>query len=94
MDQNTEARSDDQIAEYSSRGPTVDSFVKPDIYAPGTDIISLLAPGSALEQELPEQDIDENYLQLSGTSMATPICAGVIAQMLEANPNLRPNDIK
>ncbi|MFD2760897.1 S8 family peptidase [Lentibacillus juripiscarius] len=94
MDQNTKERSDDHIAEYSSRGPTVDSFVKPDIYAPGTDIISLLAPDSALEQELPEQVVDENYLQLSGTSMATPICAGVVAQMLEANPNLSPNDIK
>ncbi|MFC3040403.1 S8 family peptidase [Virgibacillus xinjiangensis] len=94
MDQNTEERSDDHIADYSSRGPTVDSFIKPDIYAPGTDIISLLAPDSTVEHELPEQVVDENYLQLSGTSMATPICAGVVAQMLEANPDLSPNDIK
>ncbi|SFE01141.1 serine protease AprX [Lentibacillus persicus] len=93
-DQNTEERSDDEIAEYSGRGPTVDAFVKPDIYAPGTDIISLLAPESALEHELPEQVVDENYLQLSGTSMATPICAGVVAQILEANPDLSPNDVK
>ncbi|PAV28845.1 serine protease [Virgibacillus profundi] len=94
VDQNTIARSDDQIANYSSRGPTIDSLIKPDIYTPGTDIISLLAPGSALEQQIPEQIIDENYIQLSGTSMATPICAGVIALMLEANPNLSPNDVK
>lgn len=93
-DQNTEKRSDDEIAEYSSRGPTIDSFIKPDIYAPGTDIISLLAEESTLEKQLPEQVIDGNYLQLSGTSMATPICAGVIAQMLEANPSLSPNDVK
>ncbi|MEK3905852.1 S8 family peptidase [Oceanobacillus sp. FSL W7-1309] len=93
-DQNTLERADDVIADYSSRGPTIDTFVKPDIYAPGTNIISLLAPGSALESELPEMVIDENYIQLSGTSMATPICAGIIALMLEANPSLSPNDIK
>ncbi|WP_156288435.1 S8 family peptidase [Oceanobacillus salinisoli] len=93
-DQDTVERSDDVIADYSSRGPTIDSFVKPDIYAPGTNIIAPLAPGSAIESQLPEQIIDENYIQLSGTSMATPICAGVIALMLEANPNLSPNDVK
>jgi serine protease AprX len=93
-DQDTLNRMDDVIADYSSRGPTIDSFVKPDIYAPGTNIISLLAPGSALESQLPEMIIKENYIQMSGTSMATPICAGVIALMLEANPNLSPNDVK
>ncbi|GAB3057902.1 S8 family peptidase [Virgibacillus ainsalahensis] len=93
-DQDTEERADDVIADYSSRGPTIDSLIKPDIYSPGTNIIAALAPGSALEKQLPEQIIDENYIQLSGTSMATPICAGIIALMLEANPNLSPNDIK
>ncbi|WP_088049911.1 S8 family peptidase [Virgibacillus dakarensis] len=94
VDQNTESRSDDEIADYSSRGPTIDSLIKPDIYAPGTDIISLLAPDSELEKQVPEQIIDDYYLQLSGTSMATPICAGVVALMLEANPALSPNDVK
>ncbi|RDW20894.1 S8 family serine peptidase [Oceanobacillus chungangensis] len=93
-DQNTLERTDDIIADYSSRGPTIDTLIKPDIYAPGTNIISLLATGSAIESQLPEMIIDENYIQLSGTSMATPICAGIIALMLEANPNLSPNDIK
>ena len=93
-DQDTVDRSDDTIADFSSRGPTIDQFVKPDIYAPGTDIISLRAPGSAAETELAEQIIDDHYIQMSGTSMATPICAGVIALMLEASPALSPNDIK
>lgn len=93
-DQNTEERTDDHIAEYSSRGPTIDSLTKPDIYAPGTDIISLLAPDSALEAQYSEMLEGDDYIQMSGTSMATPICAGVVAQMLEANPALSPNDVK
>lgn len=93
-DQNTVPRSDDRIAEYSSRGPTIDALIKPDIYSPGTDIISLLAPGSTLEKQLQEQLVEAHYVQMSGTSMATPICAGVVALMLEANPNLSPNDVK
>jgi len=93
-DQNTLDRADDVIADYSSRGPSIDNFVKPDIYAPGTNIIAPLASGSVLESELPEMIMDEHYIQLSGTSMATPITAGVIALMLQANPTLSPNDVK
>lgn len=93
-DQTTIDRSDDTIAEFSSRGPTIDGFIKPDIYAPGTDIISLLAPDSTSAKEYAEHIIDENYMQMSGTSMATPICAGVVALMLEASPDLSPNDVK
>lgn len=93
-DQNTPTRSDDSIADYSSRGPTIDSLVKPDIYSPGTNIISLLAPDSTLAEQMPGKIVGEHYLELSGTSMATPICAGVVALMLEANPDLSPNDVK
>ena len=93
-DRNTVERTDDEIAEFSSRGPTIDQMVKPDIYAPGTNIISLLSPDSTAASERADQVIDENYIQMSGTSMATPICAGVIALMLEANPDLSPNDVK
>ncbi|MFC3041431.1 S8 family peptidase [Virgibacillus xinjiangensis] len=93
-DNDTLKREDDSIAEYSSRGPTIDSFIKPDVYSPGSNIISLLAPDSAVEKQLPEQIINKGYIQMSGTSMATPICAGIIALMLEVNPHLSPNDIK
>ncbi|MFC4077677.1 S8 family peptidase [Salinithrix halophila] len=93
-DKNTEDRQDDQKAPYSSRGPTFDFLVKPDIYAPGTNIVSLSVPGSPLEKQLPENRVGDHYISLSGTSMATPICAGVAALMLEANPALSPNDVK
>lgn len=93
-DHNTVTRGDDEKASFSSRGPTIDQLVKPDVYAPGTDIVSLSAPGSQLEKQLPENRVGEHYIRLSGTSMATPICAGVVAQLLEANPYLSPNDVK
>ncbi|PTX60741.1 serine protease AprX [Melghirimyces profundicolus] len=93
-DRNTVDRADDVKAPYSSRGPTIDLLVKPDVYAPGTHIISLSVPGSPIEEQLPENMVNEHYISLSGTSMATPFCAGVAALLLEANPRLSPNDVK
>lgn len=93
-DRNTVSRDDDVKAPFSSLGPTPDGLIKPDIYAPGTDIISLNAAGSELEKMLSESRVGEHYIRMSGTSMATPFCAGVAALLLEVNPFLSPNDIK
>jgi len=93
-DRNTIIRSDDIVANFSSRGPTIDGLMKPDLVTPGVNIISLRSPGSFLDKTNPSARVDSNYFSLSGTSMATPICAGVIAQMLQRNPNLSPDDIK
>src|SRR5690606_33155351 len=56
-DRNTVSREDDVRAPFSSLGPTPDGLIKPDIYAPGTDIISLNAPGSELEKMLFESRV-------------------------------------
>src|SRR6185503_2539481 len=70
----TPFRSDDVMATYSSRGPTmIDRLLKPDLVAPGNKVRSLLAPNAVIAQEHPELVVGtgaDARLELSGTSMA------------------------
>lgn len=91
---NTVDRSDDQYADYTSRGPTINGFIKPNLAVPGSNITSLLAPGSVLASRYPENIVGSDYFTLSGTSMATPLCAGACAQFLQAYPSFGPDRIK
>ncbi|GAA0335148.1 serine protease AprX [Bacillus carboniphilus] len=93
-DRETEARSDDDVASFSSRGPTVYGVAKPDLLAPGVNIVSLRSPDSFIDKLQKSSRVDTEYFSMSGTSMATPICAGIVALMLEYNPNYSPDDIK
>ncbi|EIT83930.1 intracellular alkaline serine proteinase [Fictibacillus macauensis ZFHKF-1] len=81
-------------ASYSSRGPTVHGHTKPDFLLPGTGIISLRAPYSYLDQRRPIDRVGEAYCVMSGTSMATSRCAGLVALLLEKQPELTPDEIK
>ena len=98
----TVQRQDDTMASFSSRGPTMyDYAAKPDLVAPGYGTLSLAAPGSTFyttkAQYLVPGFFETSftpYLSLSGTSMATPVVAGTVALMLQANPNLTPNMVK
>jgi subtilisin family serine protease len=143
-DKNTPQKDDDEIASFSSRG-TKDGLLKPDLVAPGTNIISLKAEGSEIDKQaaaikyikelsddklsilpaglyenfglnpelVPKMSSDElrkfwnkkfskininyvneNYISMQGTSMATPLTSGIIADMLEVNPQLSPAQIK
>jgi serine protease AprX len=100
--QGTPQRRDDTIALYSSRGPSaVDFEAKPDLVAPGTGIVSLSDATSTFYQEKAGYLLNgtrdtsyKPYLSLSGTSMASPVVAGTVALMLQANPNLTPNLVK
>lgn len=144
-------KGDDFVAEFSSRGLTPDGRMKPDVIAPGVNILSTNSPGSMIAEEnakakqflatieqagdrqiaamarrmvrngsLPYDALnmsvsefrellamgvqvkdssgrlagDSAYLAMDGTSMATPIVAGVVADMLEVNPNLSPAQVK
>ncbi|MCE5258765.1 MAG: S8 family peptidase [Chloroflexi bacterium] len=79
----------DRIAEFSSRGPTADGRVKPDVVLPGVDIIAARAQGTSMGMPL-----DAYYTSASGTSMATPHAAGLCALILQADSKLKPADIK
>ncbi|PFN98514.1 serine protease [Bacillus sp. AFS076308] len=93
-DKDTLQRTDDDVASFSSRGPTIYNVKKPDILAPGVDIVSLRSPNSYLDRAQKSSRVGSNYFTLSGTSMATPICAGIVALIKESNPQLNPDEIK
>jgi serine protease AprX len=95
-DRNTAGtRTDDDVASFSSRGPTLyNNTIKPDILAPGVNIVSLRSPNSYLDKLQKANRIENDYFVLSGTSMATPICAGIVALIKQHNPKLTPQQIK
>ena len=96
----TPTRTDDLIASYSSKGPSVvDAVVKPDIVAPGNLLISLAVPSSTLYSEYPGNQVpysyyvnggssasSTSYFTLSGTSMAAGVVSGVVADLLAEEP--------
>jgi serine protease AprX len=105
----TDIRTDDLIASYSSKGPTqIDHIVKPDIVAPGNQVVSLMASQTAtLVVGYPANAVplsyyngsnstarSNAYFMLSGTSMATPVVSAAAADLLEARPLLTPDQVK
>jgi serine protease AprX len=89
-----ETRSDDDVASFSSRGPTIYNTTKPDILAPGVNIVSLRSPNSYLDKLQRSSRVENDYFVLSGTSMATPICAGIVALIKQQDPTLSPQQVK
>lgn len=85
---------DDTVATFSSRGVGLDGFAKPDVYAPGARIVAPLAAGSAFHQLCPTCVVADGYLRIGGTSMAAPVVAGAAALVLQARPDLNPDQVK
>ena len=103
-DVNTVDREDDTIAGYSSRGPRRDNGdgnplneLKPEVTAPGTNIIQAegCITSGGCSNFFGGDASDNGYTgRGSGTSYATPSVSGIIALMLETNPDLSPAEVK
>ncbi|QIH76431.1 S8 family serine peptidase [Macrococcoides canis] len=79
----------DEVNDSSSRGPSLPNFdIKPDVSAPGTNILSTVPSFAAGD------NYSKAYAQYTGTSMATPHISGVSALLKELHPQWTPFDIK
>ena len=88
--QHTADPADDGIADFSSR----DALRPPDVVAPGTGVVSLRVPGSTLDTEFPAARIGEAFFRGSGTSQAAAVVSGLVALLLQARPDLTPDQVK
>ncbi|MEW2114908.1 S8 family serine peptidase [Streptomyces sp. NPDC005474] len=79
----------DAMADFSSRGPTVDGALKPDLTAPGVDIVAAKAA-----QGTEGDPAADGYVSMSGTSMATPHVAGAAAILVQRHPDWTGERIK
>ena len=95
-DVGTLAIGDDRVPVFSGRGPTSSNGVpKPDVVSPGVHTISLRSPGSAIDQSFgTAATVGGSYFRGTGTSMAAATVSGIVAQMLQANPSLSPDQVK
>jgi serine protease AprX len=95
-DLNTASLTDDIVASFSAYGTDESGRAKPDLVAPGTNLIAYLPDAGSLtiSVEHPTNRIDANYFRMSGTSMSAPLVSGAVAILLQSNPNLTPDQVK
>ncbi|MGB1342181.1 MAG: S8 family peptidase, partial [Pseudomonadales bacterium] len=86
--------SDDYVATFSSVGPTLEGFIKPEMVAPGGHMMGVVPSGSTVTQVHPDFHDGFEYYLMSGTSQAAAAASGVAALMLQKDPSLSPDDVK
>lgn len=94
-DKGTAAITDDAVARFSAYGNSEDGAVKPDLVAPGVNIIArLVNQNMGLALSHPANKVGTQYFQMSGTSMAAPMVSGAVALLLQDEPGLTPDQVK
>jgi serine protease AprX len=90
----TQSSSDDFAAPWSAYGYTYDGFRKPEIGAPGRNMVAAVPTASTLALGRPDRIVAPGYMQLSGTSMAAAVVSGTAAHILAAHPEYTPDQVK
>ncbi len=81
-----------EVNDSSSRGPSTPNFdIKPDVTAPGTNIMSSIP---AYKWDFPEATYEHSYDRFTGTSMSAPHISGIAALVKQANPTWDAFDVK
>ncbi|MGD9093702.1 MAG: S8 family peptidase, partial [Anaerolineales bacterium] len=93
-EQGTTDRTDDKLTAFSAFCTTMDGFTKPEIIAPGKHIISVLSSQSHWYADHTDRVVLEEYFRISGTSMSAPMVTGAVALLLQAEPDLTPDQVK
>jgi subtilisin family serine protease len=79
------------ISEFSSEGPLRNESQKPDVAAPGAMIVSALSADADFPRSMM---VNSKFVAMAGTSMATPFVTGLVALLLQKNPQLDAKAIK
>jgi serine protease AprX len=94
-DKGTKSLNDDVMASFSAYATTVDGFNKPDIVAPGKNIVArIVNMNMGLAKDHPANKVGNEYFRMSGTSVSAPMVSGAVALLLQDEPNLTPDQVK